>query len=87
MRLAGKIAIVTGAGAGFGAGIARRFAAEGARVVCADLDGAAAEAIASSLGGDRACVQCDVADGASVAGHGREVARAGGSTSSSTTRR
>ena len=37
MRLQDKIAIVTGAGSGFGAGIARKFAAEGARVVVADL--------------------------------------------------
>ena len=39
MRLQDKIAIVTGAGSGFGAGIARKFAAEGARVVVADLNG------------------------------------------------
>lgn len=67
MRLAGKVAIVTGAGAGYGAGVARRFAAEGARVVCADLDRKAGEATASSLGEQHLAVQCDVADGASVA--------------------
>ena len=39
MRLAGKIAIVTGAASGFGEGIARKFVAEGARVVVADRDG------------------------------------------------
>ena len=38
MRLANKIAIVTGAGSGFGRGIAQRFAAEGARVVVNDIN-------------------------------------------------
>jgi 3-oxoacyl-[acyl-carrier protein] reductase len=69
MRLEAKIAIITGAGAGFGAGIARRFADEGARVVCADLDGQAASTVAASLrnaSGSALAVQCDVADGASV---------------------
>ena len=42
MRLEGKTAIVTGAGGGFGEEIARRFAAEGARVVAVDLRGDAA---------------------------------------------
>ena len=51
MRLEGKTAIVTGAGSGFGAGIARRFAAEGARVMLADINAAAAEAIAAEIGG------------------------------------
>jgi NAD(P)-dependent dehydrogenase (short-subunit alcohol dehydrogenase family) len=37
-RLAGKVAVVTGAGSGIGLATARRFAAEGARVVCADVD-------------------------------------------------
>ena len=51
MRLAGKTAIVTGGGSGFGAGIARAFAAEGARVMVADLDEAAARAVAAEIGG------------------------------------
>lgn len=51
MRLQDKIAIVTGAGSGFGAGIGRKFAAEGARVVVADLNGDAARAIAEDVGG------------------------------------
>ena len=38
MRLKGKLAIVTGAGSGFGAGIARRFAQEGAQVIANDID-------------------------------------------------
>jgi len=38
MRLHGKTAIVTGAGSGFGAGIAQQFAAEGATVMVADIN-------------------------------------------------
>ena len=44
MRLAGKIAIVTGAASGFGEGIARKFVAEGAKVIVADRDGDGARA-------------------------------------------
>lgn len=65
MRLKGRAAIVTGAGSGFGAGIARAFAAEGARVMLADINEAAARAVAAEIGG---LVQfVDVASGASVA--------------------
>jgi 3-oxoacyl-[acyl-carrier protein] reductase len=67
MRLAGKVAVVTGAGSGFGAEMARRFAAEGARVVCADLDEGAAAAIAGEIGGQALAVGCDVADPAALA--------------------
>jgi 3-oxoacyl-[acyl-carrier protein] reductase len=65
MRLADKIALVTGAAAGFGAGIARRYAAEGAKVVCADLNLAGAEAIAREIGG--VAVGGDVSCGPDVA--------------------
>ena len=64
MGLAGKSAIVTGAGAGYGAGIARRFAQEGARVVCVDINEEAARSIAAEIGGTG--VRCDISDGASV---------------------
>ncbi|MEX1662001.1 SDR family oxidoreductase [Thioclava sp. 15-R06ZXC-3] len=64
MRLEGKTAIVTGAASGFGAGIARRFAAEGARVMVADLNGATAQSVADEIGGI-AC-EVDVSRDASV---------------------
>ena len=59
-QLAGKVALVTGAGAGIGEGIARRFADEGARVVVAELDEAAGLAVAENVGG--IFVSTDVAD-------------------------
>ncbi|MEL6798726.1 MAG: SDR family oxidoreductase [Pseudomonadota bacterium] len=65
MRLADKTAIVTGAASGFGEGIARRFAAEGALVVVADINGDAAEAVAQDIGGVAQIV--DVASNDSVA--------------------
>ncbi|MDH5328500.1 MAG: glucose 1-dehydrogenase [Aquincola sp.] len=52
MRLKDKVAIVTGAGSGFGEGIARKFVAEGAKVLLVDLHGDAAERVAETLGGE-----------------------------------
>lgn len=52
MDLKDKIIVVTGAASGIGAGLARRFAAEGAKaVVCSDVNEAGAEAIADEIGG------------------------------------
>ena len=51
MRLKDKVAIVTGAASGIGKEIARTYAREGARVVIADLNQTAADAIAAELGG------------------------------------
>lgn len=59
-RLQGRIALVTGAGAGIGEAIARRFRAEGAALVINDLDGEQAERVAKDLGGWS--VAADVAD-------------------------
>lgn len=50
MELAGKVAVVTGAANGIGRACAARFAAEGARVVVADLDGDATKAAADAIG-------------------------------------
>lgn len=65
MQLDGKLAIVTGAGSGFGAGIARKFVAEGAQVVVADINLDAAQSVADELGAVAAHV--DVARNDSVA--------------------
>lgn len=64
MRLEGKSAIVTGGASGFGAGIVRKFIAEGAQVMIADINFAAAKATADELGGF--AHQVDVADNKSV---------------------
>ena len=64
MRLQGKTAIVTGGASGFGAGIVRKFAAEGARVLIADLNMELGEEIANEVGG--VAVRADVSSNESV---------------------
>ena len=64
MRLNGKTAIVTGAGSGFGAGIAQKFAQEGAQVMVSDINMDAAQTVANSIGG--LAQHVDVASNASV---------------------
>jgi NAD(P)-dependent dehydrogenase (short-subunit alcohol dehydrogenase family) len=66
-RLAGKVALITGAASGLGRVAAERFAAEGARVVVADVGDATdvLRAIAAA-GGTAAAVGCDVSDDAAV---------------------
>ena len=64
MRLKDKTAIVTGGASGFGEGIVRKFAAEGARVMVADINGEGAEKVAADVNGIPCTV--DVGDGTSV---------------------
>ncbi|MBN9544201.1 MAG: glucose 1-dehydrogenase [Alphaproteobacteria bacterium] len=70
MGLQDKVAVVTGGASGFGEGIARRFAADGAHVVIADLNEAAAEKLAGEIGG--LAVRADVSRGDDV----KAIARA-----------
>ena len=67
MRLHGKTAVVTGGASGFGAGIVRKFIAEGAQVMIADLNGDGAAALAAELGDAALAQAVDVADAASIA--------------------
>lgn len=73
MRLEGKTAIVTGAASGFGAGIARKFVAEGAQVMVLDLDHDGAMAMAEDLGDGSFGHAANVADAAAVEGAVREA--------------
>lgn len=73
MRLKDKVAIVTGGGLGFGAGIAELFAAEGARVLVADIDGARAGRVAGEIGDAARPSTADVASGADFARMVKEV--------------
>ncbi|MFK7838403.1 MAG: SDR family oxidoreductase [Sulfitobacter sp.] len=66
MRLQGKTAIVTGGASGFGAGIVRKFHAEGAKVLIADLNMEMAKDLSTELGTGVEVQQTDVADGTSV---------------------
>ena len=60
MRLNNKITLVTGAGSGFGRGIAARFAEEGAKVVVADINEESAKNVAGEIGDSAIAVVADV---------------------------
>jgi len=66
-RLQGKVAIVTGGGSGFGAGIVKKFVAEGAQVLVADLNFGAALEVAASVGTGARAQRADVSHPADVA--------------------
>lgn len=59
-RLEGKTAIITGGAAGFGEGIARKYASEGACVVIADMNGLAAKKLADAIGPQAFAIETDV---------------------------
>ncbi|MGN6144965.1 MAG: SDR family NAD(P)-dependent oxidoreductase, partial [Mesorhizobium sp.] len=59
-RLKGKVAVITGAASGFGEGMARRFAEEGARVVVSDINAKGAERVAGEIGKAAIWTQTDV---------------------------
>ncbi len=60
--LDGRLALITGGGSGIGEGIARGMAKEGARVLIADVNGAAAERVAEAIGGEASAYTLDVTD-------------------------
>jgi 3-oxoacyl-[acyl-carrier protein] reductase len=66
MRLANKVAIVTGAASGFGKAIAETFAREGAKVVVADINGQGARGVAQGIGAPAIHVAADVSKRADV---------------------
>ncbi len=68
MRLEGKVAVITGAASGIGAASARRFVAEGCRVVLGDIQQEKGDALVQELGSAAIFAVCDVTKEADVAG-------------------
>ena len=90
MRLADRVAIITGAAQGIGRAYALRFAREGARVVVADIRHEAAEAVAAecrAAGPEAFALRCDVSDEASTRAAAAGYGPVAGCPASGTTRR
>jgi len=66
MRLKDKVAIITGAASGFGEGMAKRFAEEGAKIVVADLNVKGAQRVAGQIGDNAVSVQTDVSQASEI---------------------
>lgn len=67
MKLEGKLAIVTGGASGIGKAVCERFAADGARVVIADVNREKGAALAAALGGSATFVRTDMSNAADIA--------------------
>lgn len=78
MRVAGRIAFITGGGSGIGRAMARAFAEEGANVIAADCDPAGARETAAGIGAHALALACDMTNEQAVARAFDEVERAFG---------
>lgn len=78
MRLKGKTALITGAGSGFGEGIAKTFAREGAKVAIVDINLDGAKRVAAEIGAAAIAVKADVTSQADTEAAVKAAAELGG---------